>query len=204
AAVNRRLLSDVPVGVLLSGRLDSGLLLALTNEHGSAWPAYTVGYGDTFKDDELNEAAETASLLGARHVPVLLGRDEFEQALPKIVGVLEEPVTSSSIVPMYFVSERARQDVKVALMGQGPDELFGGYRRHLGVHYGSMWRALPAQLRGLLGAAAGRLPRNETVKRGVYALATDDRLERYQHVFSLAPTETIGALFREGLLNGSS
>jgi asparagine synthase (glutamine-hydrolysing) len=204
AAVKRHLLSDVPVGVLLSGGLDSGLLLALMNERGSAWPAYTVGYGDSFKDDELAEAAETATLLGARHVPVLLDRSEFERALPKIVAALEEPVTSSSIVPMYFVCERARQDVKVALMGQGPDELFGGYRRHLGVHYGSVWRGLPAPLRGLLGAAAGRLPRNETVKRGVYALATDDRLERYQHVFSLAPTETIGALFREGLLNGSS
>ena len=203
AAVKRHLQSDVPVGVLLSGGLDSGLLLALMNEHGSAWPAYTVGYGDTFKDDELKEAAETASLLGARHVPVLLDRDEFERALPKIVAVLEEPVTSSSIVPMYFVCERARQDVKVALMGQGPDELLGGYRRHLGVHYGSVWRGLPAPLRALLGAAAGRLPRNETVKRGVYALATDDRLERYQHVFSLATTGTIGALFREGLLNGS-
>ena len=203
AAVKRHLQSDVPVGVLLSGGLDSGLLLALMNEHGSAWPAYTVGYGDTFKDDELKEAAETASLLGARHVPVLLDRDEFERALPKIVAVLEEPVTSSSIVPMYFVCERARQDVKVALMGQGPDELFGGYRRHLGVHYGSVWRGLPAPLRGLLGAAAGRLPRNETVKRGVYALATDDRLERYQHVFSLAPTRTIGTLFREGLLHSS-
>jgi asparagine synthase (glutamine-hydrolysing) len=203
AAVKRHLLSDVPVGVLLSGGLDSGLLLALMNEHGSKWPAYTVGYGDTFKDDELTEAAETASLLGARHVPVLLDRDEFERALPKIVAVLEEPVTSSSIVPMYFVCERARQDVKVALMGQGPDELFGGYRRHLGVHYGSVWRRFPTPLRDALGAAAGRLPRNETVKRGVYALATDDRLERYQHVFSLAPTGTIGALFRDGLLNGS-
>jgi asparagine synthase (glutamine-hydrolysing) len=203
AAVKRHLLSDVPVGVLLSGGLDSGLLLALMNEHGSAWPAYTVGYGDTFKDDELAAAAETASLLGARHVPVLLDRDEFERALPKVVSVLEEPVTSSSIVPMYFICERARQDVKVVLMGQGPDELFAGYRRHLGVHYGSVWRGLPAPLRGLLGAAAGRLPRNETVKRGVYALAIEDRLERYQHVFSLAPSGTIGALFREGLLNGT-
>ena len=52
---------------------------------------------------------------------------------------MEEPIASSSIVPMYFVCERARQDVKVALVGQGPDELFGGYRRHLGVRYGALW-----------------------------------------------------------------
>src|SRR5213079_3135049 len=65
-AVRRHLLSDVPVGILLSGGLDSGLLLALMNEEGGPWPAYTIGYGDEFEDDELADAAETASLLGAR------------------------------------------------------------------------------------------------------------------------------------------
>src|SRR6266496_4351991 len=131
-AVQRHLLSDVPVGILLSGGLDSGLLLALMNEHGGPWPAYTVGYGETFEDDELANAAETARVLGARHVMVRLDQNEFERSLPGIVECLEEPITASSIVPMYFVSQRARQDVKVALIGQGPDELFGGYKRHLG------------------------------------------------------------------------
>ena len=60
---------------------------------------------------------------------------------------LEEPIASSSIVPMYFVCQRARQDVKVALVGQGPDELFGGYRRHLGVRYGAMWARSPKWMR---------------------------------------------------------
>ena len=73
-AVRRHLLSDVPVGILLSGGLDSGLLLALMNETGDSWPAYTVGYGETFEDDELQDAAETAAILGARHIPVKLDR----------------------------------------------------------------------------------------------------------------------------------
>src|SRR5438105_2983335 len=146
-AVRRHLLSDVPVGILLSGGLDSGLLLALMNEQGDSWPAYTIGYGETFEDDELADAAETASLLGARHVTIKLDQGEFERSLPEIVECLEEPIAASSIVPMYFVSQRARQDVKVALNGQGPDELFGGYKRHLGVHYGEWWRWLPAGLR---------------------------------------------------------
>ena len=199
-AVERHLLSDVPVGILLSGGLDSGLLLALMNEHGRSWPAYTVGYGSVFEDDELADAAETAKLLGARHVPVRLDRQEFERSLPKIVGCLEEPIASSSIVPMYFVCQRAREDVKVALIGQGPDELFCGYKRHVGVHYGQSWRTLPPAVRRLIGSAVSRLPRNETAKRGVYALGIEDRLQRYQHVFSLAPAETIGGLFRDGLL----
>jgi len=199
-AVRRHLLSDVPVGILLSGGLDSGLLLALMNEQGGPWPAYTIGYGETFEDDELADAKETAALLGARHVPVKLDRAEFEKSLPRIVECLEEPIAASSIVPMYFVSQRARQDVKVGLVGQGPDELFGGYKRHLGVHYGDWWRGLPAGLRSMIGSAIDRLPRNETLKRGVNSLASDDRLKRYQNVFSLAPAETIDGFFRDNVL----
>src|ERR1700719_4085941 len=204
-AVRRHLLSDVPVGILLSGGLDSGLLLALMNEQGGPWPAYTIGYGETFEDDEIADPAETASLLGARHVTVRLEQAEFERSLPKIVEFLEEPLAASSIVPMYFVSQRARQDVKVALIGQGPDELFGGYKRHLGVHYGEWWRRLPTGLRSLLGFAVSGLPRNETLKRGVSSLGTEDRLKRYQDVFSLAPAGTIDGLFRDDLFpNGQS
>ena len=199
-AVERHLLSDVPVGLLLSGGLDSGLLLALMNEHGGPWPSYTVGYGESFGDDELADAAETASILKARHIPVKLDQKAFEDAFPKIVSFLEEPIASSSIVPMYFVCERARQDVKVALIGQGPDELFAGYKRHLGVHYGKHWRGLPSGVQSLVRSAVGRLPRNETLKRGVYSLGINDRLQRYQHVFSLAPTETIDGLFQDNLL----
>ena len=199
-AVRRHLLSDVPVGILLSGGLDSGLLLALMNEQGGPWPTYSVGYGETFADDELADAKETAALLGARHIPMRLDRAEFERSLPKIVECLEEPIAASSIVPMYFVSQRARQDVKVALIGQGPDELFGGYKRHLGVHYGNWWRGLPQGLRSMVGFAVNGLPRNETLKRGVASLGTEDRLRRYQDVFSLAPATTIDGLFRDDLL----
>ena len=199
-AVRRHLLSDVPVGILLSGGIDSGLLLALMNEQGGPWPAYTVGYGEVFEDDELADAKETASLFGARYVPVKLDQAEFERSLPKIVECLEEPIAASSIVPMYFVSQRARQDVKVALIGQGPDELFGGYKRHLGVRYGNWWRWLPTRLQSVVGFAVNGLSRNETLKRGVSSLGTENRLKRYQDVFSLAPESTIHELFREGLL----
>ena len=199
-AVRRHLLSDVPVGILLSGGLDSGLLLALMNEQDGPWPAYTISYGESFEDDELTDAAETAALLGARHISVKLDQTEFERSLPKIVECLEEPVATSSIVPMYFVSRRARQDVKVALIGQGPDELFGGYKRHLGIHYGSWWRGLPAGLRSMAGFAVNRLPRNEMLKRGVRSLGSQDRLKRYQDVFSLAPAEMIDGLFRDDIL----
>jgi asparagine synthase (glutamine-hydrolysing) len=199
-AVRRHLLSDVPVGLLLSGGLDSGLLLALMNEQGGPWPAYTIGYGKTFEDDELADASETAALLGARHVRVNLDRAEFERSLPKIVECLEEPIAASSIVPMYFVSQRARQDVKVALIGQGPDELFGGYTRHVGVRYGNLWRRLPGAFRSAVGFAVHCLPRNESLKRGAHSLGLENRLMRYQQVLSLAPATTIDGLFHDDLL----
>lgn len=200
AAVQRHLLSDVPVGLFLSGGLDSGLLLGLMRESGKRFPAYTVGYGSSFHDDELADAAETAQILGAEHIPVQLDRQEFERSLQGIVGSLEEPVASSSIVPMYFLCKRAREDVKVALIGQGPDEVFGGYKRHLGVHYGRWWRGMPRALRAIVGASILRLPRNEMIKRGVHSLGEEDRLKRYQDVFSLAPAPAVRALFQDRLL----
>src|SRR6516225_6055865 len=203
-AIKRQLISDVPVGLLLSGGLDSGLLLALMNLNGSPWPTYSVGYGSTFADDELADAEETARLLGANHASVLITRSLFEGTLPKIVAFLEEPIASSSIVPMYFVCERARQDVKVALVGQGPDELFGGYRRHLGVRYGSLWARLPGAMRTPISSAISALPRNETLKRGIYSLAIPDRMRRYQYVLSILPGGQVDHLFQEGLLDPNS
>jgi asparagine synthase (glutamine-hydrolysing) len=203
-AVKRHLLSDVPVGLLLSGGMDSGLLLALMNLSGRSWRTYTVGYGTTFRDDELSDAEETAALFGSEHTPVMLDQSTFEQALPGIVGSLEEPIASSSIVPMYFVCGRARQDVKVALMGQGPDELFGGYRRHLGIRYGAAWVRLPKIARAAIGSFVNSLPRNETLKRGVYSLDISDRLRRYQHVLSLLAPDKLDSLFRGGLLPPAS
>jgi asparagine synthase (glutamine-hydrolysing) len=196
-AVKRHLLADVPVGLLLSGGVDSGLLLALMNEHGRDWPAYTIGYGKSYADDELVDAAETASLLCARHHQVRLDQEEFEKSLPNIVRFLEEPVASSSIVPMYFVCQRARQDVKVALIGQGPDETFGGYKRHLGVHFGERWRGLPQGVQSLASSLVSKLPRNEALKRGVRSLGIPGRLERYENVFALHSAETVNHLFRD-------
>jgi asparagine synthase (glutamine-hydrolysing) len=203
-AVRRQLISDVPVGLLLSGGIDSGLLLALMNLSGSSWPTYTVGYGSSFADDELADGAETARILGSNHTSVRITRATFEAALPRIVAALEEPIAASSIVPMYFVCERARQDVKVALVGQGPDELFGGYRRHLGVRYGALWGRMPSWMRSSISSAVGALPRNETLKRGVYSLAIGDRMERYQNVLSILPGTQIADLFQEGVLAPNS
>ncbi len=200
AAMRRHLISDVPAGLLLSGGIDSGLLLSLMMDHGSSWPTYTVGYGESFADDELSDAAETARLLGAENHAVRIDRAAFENALPEIVAALEEPVASSSIVPMDFVCARARQDVTVALVGQGPDELFGGYTRHFGVRYGRFWRALPAAVRGVAGDGLLRLRRSEALRRGIDSLGEPDRARRFRDILSIIPGAEIAALFQPGAL----
>jgi asparagine synthase (glutamine-hydrolysing) len=203
-SMKRHLLSDVPVGLLLSGGVDSGLLLALMNLYGKDWKTYTVGYGSGFADDELTDAAETAAEFSSQHTAVELDRNTFEQMLQTIVSCLEEPIASSSIVPMYFVCKRARQDVKVALIGQGPDELFGGYRRHIGVRYGAYWGAMPGWMRAPIASGIAALPRNETLKRGIYSLNVKERIRRYQHVLSLMPGNEIDDLFRKGVLEAGA
>jgi asparagine synthase (glutamine-hydrolysing) len=199
-ALARHLIADVPVGLLLSGGMDSGLLLALMSKAGKSWRTYTVGFGTSFEDDELEDARNMARRFSSDHTSVEMTQATFEHALSKVVSAVEEPVAASSMVPMYIVCERARRDVKVALIGQGPDELFGGYTRHLGVRYGGLWRGMPRPLRAVAGAVLPRLPRNESLKRGLYALDVPDRLRRYQNVFSIQPADVIDGLFQPGML----
>lgn len=199
-SVKRQLVSDVPLGLLLSGGLDSGLLLGLMKEFGDAWSTYTVGFGAGFADDELADANRTAGIFGSAHTSVKIDRERFESSLPRIIACLEEPIASASIVPMYHVCEQASAGVKVALIGQGPDELMGGYRRHLGLAWGPAWRALPSVFRGAVKTALARVPRSETIRRGLYSLDVDDRILRYQQVFSIMPGDEIDSLFIDGLL----
>ena len=199
-AVKRQMISDVPLGLLLSGGIDSGLLLGLMGSHDGGTKTYTVGYGTSYAGDELDDAAETASLFGAENHSIRMDQASFEDTLSHIVSVLEEPVASSSVVPMYHVCERARQDVTVALVGQGPDELFGGYLRHLGVRYGEWWRRIPGPFRRVLSEMLSLAPRNETIGRALYSLDVPDRMKRYREVFALLSENRINALFQDGVL----
>ena len=203
-AVKRQLISDVPVGLLLSGGLDSGLLLSLMSETGSPRKTYSIGFGSEFGGDELSNAAETARYFKAQGVPIQLDRKDFESSLSKIVSAVEEPVAADSIVPMYFLCQRARQDVKVALMGQGPDELFGGYRRHLFLRYGSYLRHLPAFLHSPIGSALRQVFEKTAVNRCLSSLGGADRMKRYQGIFSIIPGESVDALFQDGALGPDS
>jgi asparagine synthase (glutamine-hydrolysing) len=202
-AIKRHLISDVPVGLLLSGGMDSALLLALMCGVRGSWNTYSIGYGSSFVDDELRDAADTARMLGASNTAIEISSTDFETALDKIVDTLEEPVATSSVVPMYYVCRRAREDVTVALIGQGPDELFGGYKRHLGVRYGQYWRRVPKALRSCVEFSLRHMVRSESNQRAFHSLSIDGRLARYQQVFSLLSQRSMQVLFRNGVVTDS-
>jgi asparagine synthase (glutamine-hydrolysing) len=125
-SVRAHLVSDVPVGVLLSGGIDSAALAALAAEESSE-PLRTFSIGFEERSfDELGDARLVAERYGTRHRELVL-RPDAALLLPALADAFDEPFADSSALPTYLVSQLAAEDVKVALSGEGGDELFGGY-----------------------------------------------------------------------------
>lgn len=129
-AVRIRLISDVPLGALLSGGVDSSIIVALMARTSSK-PVKTFSIG--FREEQFNEAEcarQVAARFGTEHHELILDPD-LEGTLNYLSGMLEEPFGDSSMLPTYYVCRMARQHVTVALSGDGGDELFAGYDRYL-------------------------------------------------------------------------
>jgi asparagine synthase (glutamine-hydrolysing) len=125
-SVRAHLIADVPVGVLLSGGVDSGLLAALAaQESGDAVHTFSIGFEES-SFDELEDARTVATEYATNHRELVL-RPDAALLLPALAEAFDEPFADSSALPTYLVSELAASHVKVALSGEGGDELFGGY-----------------------------------------------------------------------------
>ncbi len=136
-SVESHLMSDVPLGVFLSGGIDSSLIAALmTKLRKEPIETFSVGY-DEETYSELPYAQTVARHLNSLHHEVRVTREEFFQALPKLIWHEDEPLAWPSSVSLYFVSRQARQRVKVVLTGEGSDETLGGYARYAW----TMWNA---------------------------------------------------------------
>jgi asparagine synthase (glutamine-hydrolysing) len=141
-SVRAHLIADVPVGVLLSGGVDSSVLAALAAQESSE-PVHTFSIGFEERSfDELEDARAVAAQYGTRHEELVL-RPDAALLLPALADAFDEPFADSSALPTYLVSELASRHVKVALSGEGGDELFGGYYTYaadlLALHLG--WAA---------------------------------------------------------------
>jgi asparagine synthase (glutamine-hydrolysing) len=157
-AVKAHMVADVPIGAFLSGGVDSSLIVALMQSAGSGTvKTYTVGF-DHAQYDEREPAAAIACALGTNHQAVLLGDAEAVAAVPAIAAVFDEPFADSSQIPTYLVASLARTEVTVALSGDGGDEVFGGYNRHVwGPRAWQMIRRSPVWARRAGRSLAGLL-----------------------------------------------
>jgi asparagine synthase (glutamine-hydrolysing) len=128
--VRMRLMSDVPLGMFLSGGVDSSAIAALMKRMvDGPVKSFAVGYSET-EFSELAYARQVSQSIGTQHREVVVGMDDFFNALPRLIWHEDEPIAWPSSVSLYFVSRLAAEEVKVVLTGEGSDELFAGYGRH--------------------------------------------------------------------------
>jgi asparagine synthase (glutamine-hydrolysing) len=127
-AVERRLVSDVPLGVLLSGGLDSSAIVAIMSDLGVRAKTFTVSVRDESSYDERRFAALVAERFGSEHTEIEV-RADASSLLERLLWFLDQPFADSSAIPTYLIAEAAREHVTVALTGDGGDEVFGGYER---------------------------------------------------------------------------
>jgi asparagine synthase (glutamine-hydrolysing) len=189
-AVRARLMSDVPLGVLLSGGIDSAAILGLTREAGAeALDTFTIGFADAIYDERAL-ARLTAQRHGSNHHEIVVDAASFAATLPRLSWYRDEPVAEASEIPLLLLSEFAARRVKVTLSGDGGDELFGGYPKYRAERF---LRALPP-LRAVGALANARLVRrgrtHRKLERAVETLGVSDEFLRWASWFrSFSPAE---------------
>jgi asparagine synthase (glutamine-hydrolysing) len=177
-SVRAHLLADVPVGVLLSGGVDSSVLTALAATSSSERVStFSIGFRER-SFNELDLAREVARRYGTDHHELVVS-PQISELLPRVVAAYDEPSGDSSAVPTYLVSQLAAEHVKVVLCGEGGDELFGGYETYVA-----------DQLANRVGPAAARLaPLVERLPSSDARVSLDYRARRFTRAAALAPLE---------------
>ena len=197
-AVRLQLRSDVPLGLFLSSGVDSGALLAIMSRYSSEpVQTFTIGFQGGEKTNEVEDARVMAKMFGAAHYFMEVKPEDYLKYYENYLWDLEEPVGNETAAAFYFVSKIAREQVKVALAGQGADEPWAGYDRHLGAKLSGAYSRLPSMVTGPLAFIVDRIPgRFERLKRGVSSLSEPDMLKRLTKIYSFYSAEMKQQLFK--------
>lgn len=160
-AVRLRLIADVPVGILLSGGLDSSAVAAAIGEvHNSRLSSFSVAFKDSPAADERIFARQAAERVGTDHNEIVIDEHDFLDFLPRFVHFSDEPLADLASIPLYYVSSLAREKVKVVLSGEGSDEILGGYDFDRSVqkwNWLGQYQRLPTFIRRNLGSPVANL-----------------------------------------------
>jgi asparagine synthase (glutamine-hydrolysing) len=176
-AVERQLMADVEVGVLLSGGVDSALVASIAKQKSKTTvKAFTVGFEGQHDVDEIEYAKQTATVIGLEHFYKKINYSDFLPSIKKIVEIVEEPIGTTSIIPMFFLSELAASEVKVVLSGQGADEPLGGYNKYRALPLIEKSRSLQA-LMPLTKVAQFIYNRNEKLRRLISSMQSADTID---------------------------
>jgi len=193
-SVTSQLISDVEIGVLLSGGIDSSAVCSIAAKHlDKQVRTYTVGFKDFTSGNEIDEATQFARHLGTIHKNVVIDDLDFVNVLDEVAYFMDEPTATSSAIPLYYLTREIRNDVKVVLTGQGADEPLAGYPRYRGERlYQSGFGYL-----GFLQPMIERLPRQERLKRAFRSFSHHDTFDRFMAVYYLFTPTQQAALLRE-------
>lgn len=180
-AVASHMVSDVPYGAFLSGGIDSSLVVALMSRQlGRPVSTFSAGFegeGESFS--ELSYAGMVAERYETDHHEVLIGAEDLIANAEKLVWHLDQPIADDACLPNYMVSLLARGHVKMALTGEGGDELFGGYPRYVAERLAPLSARLPGGVRSLARSAALRRPGLSRRRKALYALSQTDEGVRH-------------------------
>jgi asparagine synthase (glutamine-hydrolysing) len=154
-AVQRRMIADVPLGAFLSGGIDSSVIVALASRHTQHLNTFSIGYRDEPFFDETRYANLVAKKFNTNHTVFSLSNDDLLDGLYDMLDYIDEPFADSSALAVYILSKRTRKKVTVALSGDGADEIFAGYNKHMAefrVRQGGLQNSIVASLKTLWDA----------------------------------------------------
>lgn len=183
-AVERQLLADVPVSLFLSGGIDSAVMGVLMQKYANyKIKTFTVGFEGSGDYNELDHARETAAHIGSDHSDYLISKAEYFESFFQSCFALEEPIGHNSIPAFHIVSKQASKEHKVAICGQGADEVLAGYNRYIAEKYISKNRLLA----GLVpwGLLESYKPFNESIRRLKYSSGFSNELDRFVAIYSI-------------------